>query len=72
VVAWLQTDQPSRAELAGYRSASSWIAIARAPEHLAPLDADPRWTRLQGRANARPWTDDFSNLVGALRWRLFR
>jgi hypothetical protein len=70
VVAWVQSDQPARAELARYRSASSWIAIARAPEHLAPLVADPRWTRLRRRPDQRAWTDDFSNLVGALRWRL--
>jgi spermidine synthase len=72
VVAWLQADQPSRAEVAEYRSPSLWIALARRPEHLVPLAGDPRWTRLQGRPDARPWTDDFSNLVGALRWRLPR
>ena len=72
VVAWLQSDQPSRAELAGYRTPSLWIALARHPEHLAALVADPRWTQLQGRPDARPWTDDFSNLVSALRWRLPR
>jgi spermidine synthase len=70
VVAWRQSDQPSRAALAEYRSPSSWIALARRPEHLAPLVSDSRWTRLQGRPDARPWTDDYSNLIGALRWRL--
>jgi hypothetical protein len=72
VVAWAQSDQPTRAELARYRSPSSWIALSRAPEHLASVVADPRWARLQGRPDARPWTDDFSNIVGALRWRLPR
>ena len=72
VAAWLQVDQPSRADLAAYRSPSIWIAIARRAEDLAPLAADPRWTRLQGRADVRPWTDEFSNIVGALRWRLPR
>ena len=70
IVAWQRVDQPSRAALAGYRTPSLWIALARDPEHLAPLVADPRWTRLQGRPDGRPWTDDFSNLVSALRWRL--
>jgi hypothetical protein len=72
VVAWLQSDQPTRAELADYRSPSLWLALARRPEHLAPLARDPRWKQLHGRPDARPWTDDFSNLVGALRWRLHR
>jgi hypothetical protein len=70
VVAWVQTDQPSRAELAQYRTPSIWIALARRAEDLGPLVHDPRWTRLQGRPDARPWTDDFSNIVSALRWRL--
>jgi hypothetical protein len=72
IAAWVRSDQPTRAELARYRSPSSWIALARAAADLAPLVADPRWTRLQGRSDARPWTDDFSNIVGALRWRLPR
>ena len=72
VVAWARSDQPSRAALAGYRSPSSWIALARRAEDLAPLVADARWTRLQGRPDARPWTDDFSNLLSALLWRLPR
>ena len=37
VVAWGRSDQPSRAALAGYRSPSSWIALARRAEDLAPL-----------------------------------
>jgi hypothetical protein len=69
VVAWTRTDQPSRAELAEYRTPSIWIALARRAEDLGPLAHDPRWTRLQGRPHARPWTDDFSNIVSALRWR---
>ena len=72
VVAWVRSDQPSRAALAGYRSPSSWIALARRAEDLAPLLADPEWARLQGRPDARPWTDDFSNLLSALLWRLPR
>ena len=39
VVAWLQTDQPSRAELAQYRTPSIWIALARRAEHWG------RWRR---------------------------
>ena len=70
VVAWVQTDQPSRAQLAQYRTPSIWIALARRAEDLGALVHDPRWVRLQGRPDARPWTDDFSNIVSALRWRV--
>src|SRR5690606_19952745 len=69
VVAWRRSDPSSRAEIANYHLPSVWIAIARRPEHLGSLLTDPRWTRLQGRPDARPWTDDFSNIVSALRWR---
>ena len=72
VAAWVRSDQPSRAALAGYRSPSSWIALARRAEDLAPLLADPEWARLAGRPDARPWTDDFSDLLSALLWRLPR
>lgn len=71
-LAWLQTDQPVRAELEAYRSASDWIAITRRPSDLGPLASDSRWRPLRARPDARPWTDDFSNILGALRWRLAR
>jgi spermidine synthase len=70
VIAWLRIDQPPRAELEAYRSASHWIAIARRADELGPLGSDVRWRRLHGRPEARPWTDDYSNIVSALRWRL--
>jgi hypothetical protein len=34
------------------------------------LERDLRWQRLVARPNARPWTDAFSDIVGALRWKL--
>ncbi|MGH6913703.1 MAG: fused MFS/spermidine synthase, partial [Geminicoccales bacterium] len=61
-------DPPAEAVRA-YRSASVWIAVARRDADLGALAGDPRWRRLEARPGARPWTDDFSNIVGALRWR---
>jgi hypothetical protein len=43
--------------------------IARSEAALGALADDPRWQRMPAAA-AHPWTDDFSNLIGALRWRL--
>ncbi len=43
--------------------ASHWVVLARTHERLALLD--PRWQPLVGDGR-RPWTDDFSNVVGAL------
>jgi hypothetical protein len=71
-VAWQQTYRPpgpSGAAARGYRNVSSWIVISRAEAALAGLVADPRWSRLEGQAGEQPWTDGFSDIVGALRWR---
>jgi hypothetical protein len=71
-VAWQQTHRPAAppgVAAPAYRNLSSWIVIARQPEDLAPLAADARWSRLEGGAGERPWSDGFSDIVGALRWR---
>ena len=70
VIAWRQEHEPPHGELARYRSASSWIVMARRSADLGGLADDPRWSRLVARPDRRPWTDQFSNIVGALRWRL--
>jgi spermidine synthase len=40
------------------------VIFARSAEVLAPYRADPRWR--PAVATVRPWTDDYTNLVGAL------
>jgi spermidine synthase len=59
---------PSPQELAQGATASEWIAIARSNEDLAFLDKEPRWKPLVSRPGARPWTDDFSNIVSVIKW----
>jgi hypothetical protein len=49
------------------QTASEWVALARSSDDLAFLADDPRWARLEGRPGARTWTDDYSNLIGAIR-----
>ncbi len=47
---------------------SRWVVLARTPQDLADLRADPRWVPLERlRSGHRPWTDDYSDLFGALR-----
>ncbi len=49
------------------RFVSSWVVMARSLEDLGPLAGDPRWKPLL--CDKGPvWTDDFSNVAGALRW----
>jgi hypothetical protein len=49
------------------RIGSMVVAIAKNPEALKPLADVPGWRPITDRGIA-PWTDDFSNIVGAL-WR---
>jgi spermidine synthase len=49
------------------QSASEWVVLARSSDDLAFLADDPRWAPLHGRPGGRPWTDDYSNLIGAIR-----
>jgi spermidine synthase len=55
-------------ERRAYRFATSWVALARSEADLGRLAQDERWTRLIAPAGQAVWTDDYANLVGALRW----
>ncbi len=63
-----QTQVPPLEAQRSYRNAATWVVVARSEKDLGALAADPRWRRMTP-GTAPPWTDDFSNLVGALRWR---
>jgi hypothetical protein len=48
---------------------TTWVVLARDPSHLGALASDARWRRVDTTARGRAWTDDFSNVLGVLRWR---
>lgn len=48
------------------RYPSIWAVMARRPDDIIELAPDPRWAPLRG-AKAALWTDDYVNIVGALR-----
>ncbi len=48
---------------------TTWVLLAKRADDLAALRGRPRWELLRTGAGERAWTDDFSDLVGALRWR---
>ncbi len=48
-------------------SSSTWVIMTRQPAMLATLREDPRWTPLTPKPTTNVWTDDFSNIVGALK-----
>ena len=51
--------------------ASIWVVMARDPADLSALTSDTsgqfRWKPLEGRAGSQLWTDDYSNLLGAMK-----
>jgi len=57
------------AERARHVVDSAWGVVARRPAPLDALRADPRWQPLAPRPEVRPWTDQYSSLVGAWRAR---
>ncbi len=61
----------SQAQRDAGKLASDWVVMARNPEDLETLAADRsrpfRWRPLKGRAGSELWTDDYSNLLGAVK-----
>jgi len=49
------------------RMESNWMAIARTAADLAPLETEEGWEPPAARIAARPWTDDYSNILQALK-----
>jgi hypothetical protein len=60
-----QLHDPTDAEVERGVSLSRWAVIAREESHLGELAADPRWQPC-GSDGTRAWTDDYSDLLGAL------
>ncbi len=48
---------------------STWIALARREPDLGPLLRRPGWARLTRRPGMRLWTDDYTDVLGVVRWR---
>jgi spermidine synthase len=48
-------------------SMSEWVVLARREADVAFLGAAPLWTEDGSSRVVRPWTDDFSNILGVMR-----
>ncbi len=71
LVGIVQHDQnvdPEQPAIPG-KTPSSWVILARNTTDLGPLAQHPHWKTLTVRPGVKPWTDDFSNLLGAFLWR---
>jgi spermidine synthase len=55
--------------LAAGKSPSTWVALVREARDAEVLARrHPEWTRIAPGRAARPWTDDYTDLLGALNW----
>jgi hypothetical protein len=67
-VALIQHYRPAPgADLGGWPSPEDAVIVARSPAGLARFSHDARWSHADA-GKVRPWTDDYTNLFGAL-WR---
>lgn len=57
--------RPKREYAESYKMSSEVIALARKPQALAELRA-AGWQTLVSDGSVEPWTDDYSNIVGAM------
>jgi SAM-dependent methyltransferase len=46
-----------------------WMAVARTESDLGALSHSPHWHRAQANAQSRLWLDDYSNVLGAFKWK---
>ncbi|MGH6966074.1 MAG: spermidine synthase, partial [Phenylobacterium sp.] len=65
-----QSYRPSKAEALKWAAPEDALIIGRSPAALARFKDDARWRATQSNL-VRPWTDDYTNLAGAL-WRRLR
>lgn len=67
----LYSDKP-KGRLSHFRNAAVWVAIAKSPGALTRYLDQPEagrkaWRALRGAGTARLWTDDFVNILSALK-----
>jgi hypothetical protein len=48
---------------------SQWVVMARSAPEISNLSINSQWKQLNGRKGVRVWSDDFSNILRAIRWQ---
>ena len=48
---------------------SQWVVMARAAPEISYLSINSQWRQLKGRKDVRVWSDDFSNIFRAIKWK---
>ena len=60
-------DEAGELRLEG-KTSSTFVVAAHREEDLRPLTSHPGWKQVVRPADFEPWTDDYSNLLGLIRW----
>lgn len=61
-------DDLKPSSLAG-KDPSQWVVMARSAPEISNLSINSQWQPLKGTNGGRVWTDDFSNILRAIRWQ---
>jgi hypothetical protein len=61
------TDGVTIEERESGKNESTWAILARNESDFGPLNSDSNWGELETWTNQRPWTDDYSNVLGVFR-----
>jgi hypothetical protein len=48
---------------------SQWVVMARSAPEISNLSINSQWQPLKGQRDRRVWSDDFSNIIRAIRWQ---
>ena len=67
-VAWSQFMTVSDQEKSEGMFDSHWMLLGPPSSRLDVVSAKGYWTRAKSRAQTPLWTDDFSNLLGVVKW----
>jgi hypothetical protein len=68
LVALIKQDDRPEATPFDYKFNAEVVALARRPEDFGELSARKGWHKLEADPGAQPWTDDYSNGIGAM-WK---
>jgi hypothetical protein len=45
------------------------VVMARSAPEISNLSINSQWQQLKGRKDRRVWSDDFSNIISAIKWQ---
>ena len=71
LVAFIKQDQRPQVLPFDYKMNAEVVALARRPEDVGDLSARPEWHVLKPESGVGAWTDDYSNVLGAIMRKQF-